>query len=137
MDPALLAEIDEAITWVESEYGFVTDVLRKARRAIEAEVWQPPETAPEWPTRPYLALDHLGYAHLTRHPRSTLMHAGWGKAWKPIRTEDIPEDQLSIQQGGMAIAAGHAREFKRLLKGHAMPADTVIEGVMLAPEKTA
>lgn len=44
---SLLREIDEAITWIEFEYGFVTDVLRKCKEAlIEADTWQPIDTAP-------------------------------------------------------------------------------------------
>lgn len=31
----LLDEIHEAITWVENEYGFVTDVLRKCAKMVE------------------------------------------------------------------------------------------------------
>lgn len=45
----LLEEIDEAIGWVENEYGFVADVLKKARAALAAlqtPMWNPINTAP-------------------------------------------------------------------------------------------
>jgi hypothetical protein len=93
--------------------------------------WRPVETVPEHPTQDYLAIDALGYIHVTGHPRSTLMHAGWAEGWHPMKGEVEP-DGLGSREGGMVIAAMHAREFKRLLIGHRMPADTVIEGVKLA-----
>ena len=34
--PTLVEEIDEAIGWVQYEYGFVTDVLRKCKAHVEA-----------------------------------------------------------------------------------------------------
>ena len=94
--------------------------------------WRRPETAPEHPDRDYLAIDPLGYIHVTRHPRATLLHAGWACGWHPMQGEPQPPDGLNIQEGGMQIAAVHAREFRRLLTEHRMPPDTVIEGVRLA-----
>lgn len=96
--------------------------------------WRPIETASEYPESDYLAIDGLGYVHVTRHPRSTLMHAGWAEGWHPMKGEISPDD-LNPREGGMEIAAMHAREFRRLLTGHGMAAGTVIEGVMLAGDK--
>lgn len=42
----ILDEIDEAIAWVENEYGFVTDVLRKAQKEIK-RLRRPPPTKAE------------------------------------------------------------------------------------------
>lgn len=79
----------------------------------------------------YLAIDGSGYIHLIRHPRSTLMHAGWAEGWHPLKGDRTPPDGLGPREGGMEIAAMHAREFRRLLTAHRMPADTVIAGVAL------
>jgi hypothetical protein len=94
--------------------------------------WRSVETAPNFPTEDYLAIDANGYIHVTRHDRATLMHAGWADGWHPMKGEPTPDDGLNPRDGGMEIAAMHAREFKRLLTQHRMPADTVIEGVRLA-----
>lgn len=93
-------------------------------------VWRPVETAPEYPDRDYLAIDALGYIHVTRHDRSTLLHAGWAEGWHPMKGEPIQREE-SIRDGGVRIAAVHAREFRRLVSQHRMPKDTVIEGVKL------
>jgi hypothetical protein len=90
--------------------------------------WRSLETAPEYPTEDYLAIDPNGYIHVTRHDRSTLIHAGWADGWHPLKGEPTPDDGLNPREG----AAMHAREFKRLLTQHRMPADTVIDGVRLA-----
>lgn len=95
-------------------------------------VWRSPETAPECPDRDYLAIDYLGHIRATRHDRATLLHAGWATGWHPMKGEPEPRDKLNIRDGAMEIAAVHAREFRRLLTEHRMPADTIIEGVRLA-----
>lgn len=33
-EDSLIGEIDEALDWVSNEYGFVTDVLKKAKEEI-------------------------------------------------------------------------------------------------------
>lgn len=94
-------------------------------------VWRAVETAPRFPTKDYLAIDPLGYIRTTRHNRETLMLAGWADGWHPMESEPTPDDGLDPRDGGMKIAAMHAREFKRLLTDHRMPVDTVIEGVKI------
>ena len=95
--------------------------------------WRSLETLPEYSDRDYLAIDGLGYIHVTQSERSTMIHAGWADGWHPLNGEPVSRSDESIQEGGMRIAAVHAREFRRLVTMHRMPADTVIEGVCLAP----
>jgi hypothetical protein len=100
-------------------------------------VWRSLETLPEYSDRDYLAIDSLGYIHVTHHQRSTLIHAGWAEGWHPLKGEPVSYPDESIQEGGKRIAAVHAREFRRLVTQHRMPLDTVIEGVCLAPTAPA
>jgi hypothetical protein len=46
LNEELIAEIAEAIGWVENEYGFVTDVLKKCRTHLREEDWQSMDSAP-------------------------------------------------------------------------------------------
>jgi hypothetical protein len=94
--------------------------------------WRSIETLPEYVHEDYLAIDSLGYIHVSRHGRATQINAGWAEGWHPMKGEMPADDGLNPQEGGMKIAAMHAREFRRLLTMHRMPADTVIEGVKLA-----
>lgn len=98
------------------------------------EFWKPIETAPEHPDCEYLAVDINGYVHRTTHPRHTLMHAGWAEAWAPAyKPKPITG---SIRDGGREIAAMHAREFKRLVRGHHIE-NEVIEGVAVVEKSAA
>lgn len=104
----------------------------RATPAFKKGIWYPIETAPEKPSGDYWAKDCLGFEHKTSHPRATLMHAGWAVSWSPIEDWSMPDERKRIfREDVTEIIAMHAREFKRLLKGHGR-ADEVIEGVTLA-----
>lgn len=96
--------------------------------------WRPVETAPERPERKYLAIDCIGYVHQTDHPRHVLMNAGWAVAWRPIPqfVQNSLLDRTPILDSAREIIGTHAREFKRLMKGHRLEGE-IIDGVMLAP----
>lgn len=42
----LILEVTEAISWVEYEYGFVTDVLKKCLTYLRGTNWQSMDSAP-------------------------------------------------------------------------------------------
>lgn len=132
-DPRIAAVIDHFREW----HG-VTPGSKEIEMLLHRidDAWFPIETAPEAPTRPYLAVDCLGYAHKTEHRRSLLMVAGWAHGWRPIKFAPLPPDHRTLRERIMESVATHAREFKRLVVAHKLAPDIVIEGVRIVWKET-